>query len=74
MTKTSPVIGALKIPPKAPATPQPTSNIRLRCSKRNKRPKLEPIAAPVITIGDSAPTEPPKLIVMPEARRELHVL
>ena len=36
-------------------------------SNLNIRPKLLPIAEPVKTIGASAPTEPPKPIVMAEA-------
>ena len=74
MTKTSPVMGALKMPPRAPATPQPMSSIRLRCSRRKRRPKFDPIAAPVSTMGDSAPTEPPKPMVMALAMSEDQVL
>ncbi|MPM89749.1 hypothetical protein SDC9_136861 [bioreactor metagenome] len=64
MVKTSPAIGALKIPDMAPAAPHPTSNINVRCSILKRLPKLEPIADPVKTIGASAPTEPPKPIVI----------
>ena len=74
MTKTSPVIGALKMPPRAPATPQPMRSMRLRCSRRKRRPKFDPTAAPVITIGLSAPTDPPKLMVRALAMMEVQVL
>lgn len=56
--------GALKIPAMAPAAPQPTSNINVRCSILNTLPRLEPIAEPVSTIGASAPTDPPNPMVM----------
>ena len=74
MTKTSPEIGALKTPPIAPATPQPMRSMRLRCSRRKSRPKFDPTAAPVNTIGLSAPTDPPKPMVMALARIEDQVL
>ena len=74
MAKTRPVIGALKTPPRAPATPQPMRSIRLRCSRRKSRPKFDPTAAPVITIGLSAPTEPPKPMVRALAMMEDQVL
>ena len=74
MTKTRPVIGALKTPPNAPATPQPMRSMRLRCSRRKRRPKLDPTAAPVRTIGDSAPTDPPKPMVSALARSDDQVL
>ena len=61
---TSPAIGALKIPAMAPAAPQPTSSINVRCSILNTLPRLEPIAEPVSTIGASAPTDPPNPMVM----------
>jgi len=74
MTNTNPVIGALKIPEMAPAAPHPTRSISVFCSMRKSRPRLEPMAAPVSTIGDSAPTDPPKPIVMELAASELHIL
>ena len=72
--KTRPAIGALKIPDTAAVAPQPTSNISVRLSKWNILPKLLPIAEPVKTIGASAPTDPPKPIVMAEATIEDQVL
>ena len=74
ITKTKPAIGALKIPATAPAAPQPTSNINVFCSIRNSRPRFEPMAAPVNTIGASAPTDPPKPIVTELATIEVHIL
>ena len=65
--KTSPAIGALKIPAMAALAPQPTSRIIVFLSMRKICPRLEPMAEPVSTIGASAPTEPPKPMVMPEA-------
>ena len=64
---TSPAIGALKIPAIAPAAPHPTSVISIFRSKWNSCPRLEPMAEPVSTIGASAPTDPPKPMVMAEA-------
>ena len=71
---TNPAIGALKTPAIAAAAPAPTSNIMVRLSVLNILPKLEPIAAPVNTIGASAPTEPPKPMVIPDATTELQQL
>ena len=65
--KTSPAIGALKMPAIAPAAPQPTSVISVLRSMWNSFPRFEPMADPVSTIGASAPTEPPKPMVIAEA-------
>ena len=73
-TNTRPAMGALNIPAMAPAAPQPTSSTRVRCSILNIRPTFEPIAEPVRTIGDSAPTEPPIPIVMALAITEEYIL
>jgi hypothetical protein len=72
--KTSPAIGALKMPAIAPAAPQPTSVNKVFRSRWNILPRFEPIAEPVSTIGASAPTEPPKPIVMAEAMTDDHVV
>ena len=72
--KTSPAMGALKMPATAPAAPQPTSSISVWCSILKRLPRLEPIADPVSTIGASAPTEPPKPMVMELAMMDDHVL
>ena len=71
---TSPAIGALKMPATAPAAPQPTSSISVRCSILNIEPRFDPMAEPVSTIGASAPTDPPKPMVMPEAMTDDQVL
>ena len=71
---TRPAIGALKIPAMAPAAPHPTNVISVLLSNRNNCPRLEPIADPVNTIGASAPTEPPKPMVIAEAITLDHVL
>ena len=67
-------MGALKIPATAPAAPQPTSSINVRCSILKRLPKVLPIAEPVNTIGASAPTDPPKPMVIELAITLLHVL
>ena len=72
--KATPAIGALKMPPIAPAAPQPTSNISVFWSRWKARPKLEPMAEPVSTMGASAPTEPPKPMVMALATTDDHIL
>ena len=71
---TRPAIGALKMPAMAPAAPQPTRVIRVLLSSLKSCPMLEPMAEPVSTIGASAPTEPPKPMVMAEAMTDDHVL
>ena len=71
---TNPAIGALKMPAMAPAAPQPTSVISVFRSSWKSFPRLEPIAEPVSTIGASAPTDPPKPMVMAEAMTDDHVL
>ena len=64
---TRPAIGALKMPAIAPAAPQPTSVISILRSMWKALPRLEPMALPVSTIGASAPTEPPKPMVIADA-------
>ena len=71
---TNPAIGALKMPDTAPAAPHPTNNIKVRCSILKTLPKLEPIAEPVSTIGASAPTDPPKPMVMELANKDDQIL
>ncbi len=65
--KSMPAIGALKMPAMPAAAPHPTNIINTRGDILKSDPRLLPIAAPVYTIGPSAPTEPPKPIVMDEA-------
>ena len=71
---TNPAIGALKMPAMAPAAPHPTSVMSVLLSRWNIFPRLLPIAEPVRTIGASAPTEPPKPMVIAEAMTELQQL
>ena len=71
---TSPAIGALKIPETAAVAPQPTNSISVRRSILKILPRLLPMAEPVSTIGASAPTDPPKPIVIADATMEVHVL
>lgn len=72
--KTSPVMGALNIPATAPAAPQPTSSISVLLFMRNSRPRFDPMADPVSTMGASAPTDPPNPIVMALAMMLVQVL
>ena len=72
--KTKPAIGALKMPDTAAAAPQPTNSIMVLLSMWKMRPRLEPMAEPVSTMGASAPTEPPKPMVIDEATMLDHVL
>ena len=67
---TSPAMGALNMPAMAAAAPQPTNSIRLFFSTWNSCPRLLPMADPVSTMGASAPTEPPKPMVMADAMTE----
>ena len=71
---TSPAMGALKMPAMAAAAPQPTSRISFFLSMPNSRPRLEPIAEPVSTIGASAPTDPPKPMVIADATTDVQQL
>jgi hypothetical protein len=64
ITKRMPATGALNMPAMAPAAPHPTRIIKLCCSSLKNLPMLDPMAEPVSTIGASAPTDPPKPIVM----------
>ena len=74
MVNTNPAMGALKIPDTAPAAPHPTSSIIVRASTRKRRPRFEPMAEPVSTIGASAPTDPPKPMVMELATTDEYML
>ena len=74
IVKSRPANGALKIPAIPAAAPHPTSSMRVRGSSRKSFPKFDPIAAPVYTIGASAPTDPPKPMVMELATTELYIL
>jgi len=74
MTNNIPAMGALNIPAMAPAAPQPTSNIKLRCSRWKNLPRLDPMADPVSTIGASAPTDPPNPMVSELAMSDEYML
>ena len=73
MVKTSPAMGALKMPAMAPDAPHPMSTIKVRWSMWKMRPRLEPMAEPVRTMGASAPSEPPMPMVMELASIEVHM-
>ena len=70
----TPAKGALKIPATAPAAPQPRSMVIFLYESPIYRATFDPIAAPVYTIGASAPTEPPNPIVTEEATIDDHIL
>ena len=67
--KTTPAIGALNIPAIAPLAPAPRRTIMDLWSSLKNCPRFDPMAEPVNTIADSAPTDPPKPIVIPLAMR-----
>ena len=71
---TRPAIGALNTPAIAADAPQPTRSIIVLLSIWNNLPRLLPMAEPVSTIGASAPTLPPKPIVIADATTELQQL
>ncbi len=69
-----PAIGALKMPAMPAAAPHPTSSISTLGGMRNRLPSFDPMAAPVKTIGPSAPTDPPNPIVMELATTDEYTL
>ena len=69
-----PAIGALKIPAILADAPHPTRSISTRVSSLKALPMFDPIAAPVYTIGASAPTDPPNPIVIELATTEVYIL
>jgi len=72
--KSTPAKGALNIPATAPAAPQPRRMVMFLYDSPIYRATFEPIAAPVYTIGASAPTEPPNPMVTDDASMEVHIL
>ena len=72
--KSIPAIGALNIPAIAAAAPHPTMSMSICGGILKRLPILEPMAAPVYTIGASAPTEPPNPIVTELATIEVYIL
>ena len=71
---TSPAMGALKTAAMAADAPHPTSSIIFWRSSLNSWPRLLPMAEPVSTIGASAPTEPPKPMVIADAMTDVQQL
>ena len=72
--KSIPAMGARKMPAIPAAAPHPTRSISTLGDSRNAWPMLEPMAAPVKTIGPSAPTEPPNPMVIDEAISDAYML
>ena len=73
MAKMTAPMGAPKIADIAPAAPQPINRVLFFAFRCIKAPTLEPIAEPVITIGASKPTEPPKPTVKEEVSTRLKI-
>ena len=67
-------MGALNMPAMAAAEPHPTSSMSSRWSSRKSRPMFDPMAAPVYTIGASAPTDPPNPMVIELAMTDVYML
>ena len=74
MVNSRPAMGALKMPAMPAAAPQPTSIMSVCGDKRKACPRFDPMAAPVNTMGPSAPTEPPKPMVTDDATSEAYML
>ena len=72
--KRTPARGALNMPATAPAAPHPRRIVIFLYDRFMYLATFEPIAAPVYTIGASAPTDPPNPIVTDEASIEDHML
>ena len=72
--KSTPARGALKIPATAPAAPQPKSMVIFLYDRPMYRATFDPMAAPVYTIGASAPTDPPNPMVTDDAAMDDHIL
>ena len=65
--KIAPAIGALKVAATPAAAPQATMVRTFFVASRAHCPMVEPIAAPIWTIGPSRPAVPPKPMVIDEA-------
>ena len=72
--KSTPANGALNIPATAPAAPHPRRIVIFLYESPIALATFEPIAAPVYTIGASAPTDPPNPIVTELADTDDHIL
>jgi len=68
IAKNGPASGALNVAEIPPAAPQATSTRIREALSRVSRPRVEPRAAPICTIGPSRPTEPPPPMHNAEAR------
>ena len=66
-------MGARKMPAMPAAAPHPTRIISTFGDSLKACPMLEPMAAPVNTIGPSAPTDPPNPIVIEDDMTEDHM-
>ena len=68
IAKNTPASGALNVAAMPPAAPQATSTFIRASGTFRTRPKVEPRAAPICTIGPSRPTEPPPPMHSADAR------
>ena len=71
--KTKAAIGVPKMLPRAPAVAQEIRRIRCLKPRRSQRARLEPMAAPVPTVGPSRPTEPPNPTVKAEPTKLVYM-
>ena len=67
IAKMTPASGALNVAAMPPAAPQATSSFIRSSDSLVSRPRVEPSADPICTIGPSRPTEPPEPMVSAEA-------
>ena len=74
IVNSKPAMGALKMPAIPAAAPQATSMASVCGGSLNACPRLLPMAAPVNTMGPSAPTDPPKPMVNDEAMSDEYML
>src|SRR5690606_9645802 len=73
IAKTIAAIGALKIEDMAPAAAHPINKFLVVWFMWNILEILDPIAAPVATVGPSSPTEPPKPTVRGAVKMEPNI-
>ena len=66
-TKKMPAIGALNTAAMPAAAPQPSSVARFSGVAPSQRPMFDPMTEPIVTIGPSAPADPPEPIVSVDA-------
>ena len=68
IAKNTPASGALKVAAIPPAAPQATRTRIRGSATRTTRPRVDPSAEPICTMGPSRPTDPPPPMHSAEAR------